>query len=83
MTTPPGARSETHPCRSCGLDCTFHVVDAPSERVPSFLTVMFPDTCWLGWAWSLESPGKLVLVAFCSLLCLERWFADENAPDGA
>lgn len=80
--TAPVPRSERQPCRSCGVDCLFQVVDSPRVDVPSFLTPTWPDTCWVGWSWSAEVPGKLVLVAFCSQTCLVRWF-DESAPDGA
>ncbi len=76
----PVVRKDSQPCRSCGVDCLFHVVDAPRADVPSFLTPVWPDQCWLGWAWSGEVPGKLVLVAFCSQTCLVHWFANDDAP---
>ena len=78
----PVPRGERQPCRSCGVDCLFQVIDSPRPDVPSFLTPTWPDQCWVGWSWSAESPGKLVLVAFCSQTCLVHWLESE-APDGA
>jgi hypothetical protein len=75
----PVPRTEKQACACCGIDCVFHMVDAPRPDVPSFLTPLFPDQCWVGWSWSAEVPDKLVLVAFCSQTCLVHWFENRDA----
>jgi hypothetical protein len=51
----------------------FALVRSPIEGLPDFVQSL---DCWLGWAWSTENPGKLVLLAFCSQLCLTVWNDD-------
>lgn len=79
----PNMRLDSQPCASCQTPCNFNVIDSPKTDVPSFLSLLWPEGCWLGWAWSSEAAGKLVLVVFCSQTCLVEWFANEQAPDGA
>jgi hypothetical protein len=83
MSAAPNMRTDSQPCECCSAPCNFNVIDSPKTNVPSFLSPLWPEGCWLGWAWSTETTGKLELVVFCSQTCLVEWFEHETAPEGA
>lgn len=75
-----GSRYETQPCEACGAPVHFERCEAKASEAPDFVRALFPEQCWLGWAWSSETPNALTLLALCSRGCLVQWFEDVEGP---
>lgn len=66
-------------CEVCGLPVTVRTLETPDGQ-PDFLTAVFPDGCWIGWIWPVETFGKLAVVAVCSHSCMVAWAGRNLTP---
>lgn len=79
MGTPKAAFENCLGCAVCGTSVNFWQRPALPGR-PEFVSVIWPDGAWLGWAVSTTQHDAVELMALCSQLCLARWHEPEKRP---